>query len=139
MLIIVDLFQLLSSEIRREQNALLQCIRHIVRTEFFGVGGLAKNLAADTDAQEEREEEEEEGKGESGEGEGRDVTCEGAITEAVVWDKADREVVTDTSSLHTEILSSKVRMDSVGQVAEDLELSSVEKSTAIASVGVHCP
>ena len=81
----------------------------------------------------------EEGKGESGEGEGRDVTCEGAITEAVVWDEADREVVTDTSSLHTEIVSSKVRMDSVGQVAEDLELSSVEKSTAIASVGVHCP
>ena len=36
--------QLLANEIRREQNTLLQCIRHVVRNDFFGAGDTVKNV-----------------------------------------------------------------------------------------------
>ena len=31
--------QLLATEMRVEQNALLQCVRHIVKSDFLGAGG----------------------------------------------------------------------------------------------------
>lgn len=40
--VIVLTFQLLANEIRREQNTLLQCIRYIVRSEFFGAGAMER-------------------------------------------------------------------------------------------------
>ena len=32
------MFQLLAGEIRHERNVLLQCIRHVVNQNFFGIG-----------------------------------------------------------------------------------------------------
>ena len=35
--------QLLAPEIRRERNTVLQCIRHIVKKNFFGIEGSVSN------------------------------------------------------------------------------------------------
>ena len=61
-------FQLLANEIRREQNTLLQCVRHTVRSQFFGAGDTGKSLAVGSMGQREEEEEGERGGEEEGEG-----------------------------------------------------------------------